>query len=150
MGPHRDFDAARQERMREAEPVTFTIGGQTFTAVVEPALGDALALADAPEPDQDQAAALRAILAFIRSLVVPDQRRRWDRMIRRQKASRWLRRRPVVSSQEVFELGFWLSTQYTARPTRPPAGSSGGRRPTGASSSRSSSTPRAGTSTGSG
>lgn len=138
---HRDFDAARSERLREKgeSPVTFVLGGQRFHAVVEPALGDALALADAPEPGQNHAAALRAILAFIRALVVPEDRARWDRMIRRQRTRRWSRGRPVVSSEEVFELGAWLAMQFTARPTRPPAGPSGGRRPSGASSNRSSS-----------
>lgn len=147
--PHRDFDAARAERLRGTDPVTFTIGGETFTCVPSPCVGDALALADAPERGDNPSEALRAIIGFVRALLRPADRRRWDRTIRRQKASR-LRRGQPVSSEEIWEVALWLTAEHSARPTRPPTGSSGGRPPSGDSSNRSSSTTPAETSTPSG
>lgn len=133
--PHRDFDAARKERQRGADTVSFTLGGDRFACVLEPALGDAFALADAPEPEVNETSAVRAILAFTEALVVPEDRKRFRRMIRRQLPGR-LRRRPrnPVSPGDVIELGVWLSQEYTGRPTEPSTDSSDGREPTGASS----------------
>lgn len=135
--PHRDFDAARSERIRETEPVEFTLGGRRFVCVVDPTLGDALALAAAPERDQNPTEALRAILAFVRSLVVPGQRRAFDRVAKRTKDRRG---RPTVASEEVWELAAWLVTTYTARPTSPPDGSSPSRRSPGEGSNKPGST----------
>lgn len=126
MSPHRDFDAARAERLKGREPITFTMGGQSFACVVEPALGDALALAEAPEPDDSPSAALKAMLRFIEASLDPADRRRFRRMTVRQTARR-LRRRAPVSSQEVFELGVMIASSYSARPSQPSAGSAGGR-----------------------
>ena len=142
-GPHRDFDAARAERLRGTEPVTFTIGGQRFRCVLEPALGDALALADAPEPQDSQAGAARAIVRFVESLLGPEDRGRWRRLGGGQRYRRFARRRPPVSSAELIELGAWLSIQYTARPTVPSSASSSGRRHSGDPSSGRSSTGQA-------
>lgn len=128
--PHRDFDAVRALRLRDREPVTFTIGGERFTCVVEPALGDALALADAPEPDQSEVGAARAIVRFVESLLVPEDRRRWRRTVARQSPRRWRRQAPV-SAAEIVELGAWLASAYTARPTVPSSASSSGRRSSG-------------------
>lgn len=148
--PHRDFDAARAERLRKVEPVAFTIGGERFTCVAEPTLGDALALADAPEPEDNEAAAARALVRFVESLLVPSDRARWRRTIARQRYSRW-RRRPPVSTSELIELGAWLTVAYTARPTVPSSDSSSGRRPSGdPSNGRSSTGPGAATSRASG
>lgn len=132
--PHRDFDAARTERLKGREPITFTMGGQSFACVAEPALGDALGLAEAPEPDDSPSAALKAMLRFVAASLDPADQRRFRRMVRRQTARR-LRRRPPVSSQEVFELGVMIASNYSARPTRPPSDSSAGR-PNSATSSR--------------
>lgn len=149
-GPHRDFDAARAERLRGTEPVTFTIGGQRFRCVLEPALGDALALADAPEPQDSEAGAARAICRFVESLLVPEDRRRWRRLCGRQRYRRFGRRRPPVSSAELLELGAWLAMSYTARPTVPSSDSSSGRRHSGdRSNGRSSTAPVEATSPGS-
>lgn len=128
--PHRDFDAVRALRLRNREPVTFTIGGERFTCVVEPALGDALALADAPEPDQSEVGAARAIVRFVESLLVPEDRRRWRRVVARQSPRRWRRSAPV-SAAEIVELGAWLASSYTARPTVPSSASSSGRHSSG-------------------
>lgn len=141
---HRDFDAARAERVRQQEPLTFTLGGERFTCVAEPTIGDALALADAPEPEQNETAAVRAILAFVGALVVPEDRRRWKRMLRRQRPGR--RNRHPVSAGEVVELGAWLAMAYTGRPSDPSSGSAVGRGASGATSSGTSSGAEAGTS----
>lgn len=142
--PHRDFDAARAERVRGADPVEFTLGGERFRCVVEPSIGDALALADAPEPEQNETAAVRAILAFVGALVVPEDRRKWRRMLARQRPGR--RNRHPVSAGEVVELGAWLAVEYSGRPSRPSSGSSAGRGVSGATSNGTSSGVEAGTS----
>lgn len=142
--PHRDFDAARAERVRDQDPVEFTLGGQRFRCVVEPTVGDALALADAPEPEQNETAAVRAILAFVGALVVPEDRKRWSRMLAKQRPGR--RNRHPVSAGEVVELGAWLAMQYTGRPFSPSVASSRGRPGSGATSKRTSSDVEAGTS----
>jgi len=141
--PHRDFDAVRALRLRDREPVTFTIGGERFTCVVEPSLGDALALADAPEPDQSEVGAARAIVRFVESLLVPEDRKRWRRTVARQSPRRWRRREPV-SAAEIVELGAWLAASYTTRPTRPSSVSSSGRQHSGDTSTVKSGTSAAG------
>jgi hypothetical protein len=146
--PHRDFDAARAERMREVEPLSFTLGGETFRCVNEPTIGDALALADAPEPTENESAAVKAILAFVGSLVVPEDQKRWRRMLARQRPGR--RNRHPVGGGEVVELGVWLAVEYSGRPSGPSTGSSAGRHGSGDPSNVSSSTTEAATSTGSG
>lgn len=147
---HRDFDAARAERLRAIDPVEFTLGGERFSCVLEPALGDALVLAAAPEPEQNEAAAVKAILNFTAALIVPEHRRRWRRMIRRQVPNRFRRspRHPIAAS-EVIELGTWLAMAYTARPFSPSSGSSAGRPGSGARSNGTSSAAGAATSAGS-
>lgn len=134
MGSHRDFDAARAERVRHIDPVTFVLGGRRFTCVPEPTLGDALALADAPEPDESPTAALKATLRFVEAMIQPSQRRRFRRMARRQKANWWAKGRPPVGSHEVYELAVWLASEHSGRPTRPSSGSSNGPDPDGRSS----------------
>lgn len=130
--PHRDFDAARAERVRQTEPVSFTLGGETFSCVVEPTLGDILALAGAPEPEESEVEAVRAILAFTGEIVVPEDRARFRRLVRRERPRRFRRRRGgAFSAADVVALAFWLVEVYTGRPTRPSSGSSDGRRGSG-------------------
>lgn len=126
MGPHRDFDAARAERLRGVDPVTFTMGGRRFTCLPEPTLGDALILAGAPEPDVSPLAALLAQLRFIEALLPKRDRRRFRRMARRQTARWFARGRPPVSSTEIHELAIFLATEHSGRPTRPSSASSNG------------------------
>lgn len=134
MSPHRDFDAARAERKRRTEPTTFTLGGEVFTCIVDPDLGDVLALASAPEPEENEVSAVRAILAFTTELLVPEDRERWERMVRRQRPRRFRRRSVGFGTEDVIYLGYWLVGVYTGRPTGPSTASSGGRDRTGGDS----------------
>ena len=127
MSPHRDFDAARAERLRNTEPTTFTFGGETFQVIVDPALGDVLALADAPEVEDNEVAAVKAILAFTAELVIPEHRARWVRMVRKQRPRWWRKRGIGFGTEDVIALGYWLVGVYTGRPTEPSTESSGGR-----------------------
>lgn len=140
--PHRDFDAARAERLRQVQPATFTIGGRRFTCVPEPTLGDALALAAAPEPDESPLAALLAQLRFVEALLDRRDRRRFRRMARRQTARWFARGRPPVSAAEIHELAIWLASEHSGRPTRPSSGPSNGPDPDGRSSNSTSSPAR--------
>lgn len=128
MSPHRDFDAARAERAREADPVSFTLGGERFTCVVEPTLADTFALMDAPEPVDNESAAVHAILRFAGNLVVPADRARWAKMVKAQKRGKT---RTPVSPADIIELGVWLASEFTGRPSRPSSDLSAGRASTG-------------------
>jgi hypothetical protein len=150
MSPHRDFDAARAQRARETDPLSFTLGGERFTCVAEPTLADTFALLAAPEPEDSERGAVQSILEFVGNLVVHGDRARWERMVKAQKRRGRRRASVPVSPSDVLELGAWLATEYTARPTRPSSDSSDGRPSTGGSSSSGSSSLRDETSPASG
>jgi hypothetical protein len=130
--PHRDFDAARAERERLIEPETFTFGGQDFTCVLAPALGDVFDLADAPEPGDDLMAASRAMAFFVEKLLVPEDRPRWHDILRALDTPHG-----PINAYDVLEVGMYLSEVFTGRPTEPSTDSSGGRASTGDNSTRS-------------
>jgi hypothetical protein len=130
MSPHRDFDAARAERERLIEPETFTFGGETFTCVLAPALGDVLDLVDAPEPSADLAGAAKAMDFFIRKLLVPSDRERWDELLRSSDTPHG-----VINAYDVIEVGMHLSEVFGGRPTGPSTDSSRGRDKDGEDSS---------------
>ncbi len=49
--PHLDFEAARRQRQRShGDPLTFGLGGETFTCLAAPTLGDAIDLAISGTP----------------------------------------------------------------------------------------------------
>jgi hypothetical protein len=128
--PHRDFDAARAERQREVEPCSFTLGGQTFTCVLAPAVGDAFDLADAPEPETSLIGSARAIARFVDKLLIAKDRGRFQKMIRDVDTPSG-----PVNTYDLIELGQWLSEEYAGRPSEPSTDSSGGRATTGDTSS---------------
>lgn len=118
----RDFD---ESRPRDAEPVEFRLGGKRFACVPRPALIDCFALADAPEPTENEAQAVRAIARFVENLLV---NRRDVKRFRKVLSSR----RDPIDSGTVIELGAYLFIEYAkragvSRPTVPPGGSSPGR-----------------------
>jgi hypothetical protein len=121
---HRDFDADRRAADPERDPVTFALGGETFTVVSDPSLGDTFALADAPEFDpQDlnsttSIGALRALKRFIRTMIEPDEHERFELA---------LSRVPTTQGYVLMEVAAWIAEQVTGFPTQPPASSSGGR-----------------------
>lgn len=120
--PHRDFDAERRERERLTEPLTFTFGGQDFTCLPLVEVGAVMALAEAPEVDDDEAAGVAAILHFVGHLVAPEDRDRWRWASGQPVPGRgwWLRlrygRRERLDPQAVVDLGGWLAEQYAGRP----------------------------------
>lgn len=128
--PHRDFDAARAERERLIEPETFTLGGETFTCVLAPALGDVFDLADAPEPGDDLLAASRAMAYFIDKLLVPADRERFATLIRSTSTPHG-----PINAYDVIEVGMYLAEVFSGRPSEPSTDSSGGRPESGESSS---------------
>jgi len=121
--PHRSFDAARRAYEAQRDPVTFDYGGETFTVVPDPTLGDTFELMDAPEitPETEQQA-VRALVKFVRRMLPPEDRARFDQAHYRI---------PSTEGPVIIEMAAWIAEQVTTRPTVPPASSSGGRRTTG-------------------
>jgi hypothetical protein len=128
--PHRDFDAARAERERTVDPVTFTLGGEDFSCVLAPSVGDAFDLADAPEPETSLIGSCRAITAFVDKILVPKDRPRFKNLIRKMDTPHG-----PINALDLVELGSWLGEEFSGRPTGPSTESSGGRETTGESSS---------------
>lgn len=125
---HRTFGAVRAGV--EREPITFDFGlygEDTFTVVPEPSLGDTLDLYDAPEPTPENMVESARILAnFIRRMLVPDDRDRFNAA---------LKAIPASQAHVVVEAATWIAEQVSGFPTVPPASSSGGR-PTAGTNSR--------------
>lgn len=118
--PHRSFDAARRAYHVERDPVTFDLGGERFTVLPDPSLGDVFELMDAPEPIPDnEQQSIRILAKFIRRMLPDEDRLRWDRV---------LLTIPSTESPVIIELATWITEQISARPTVPPAPSSRGRR----------------------
>ena len=132
--PHRDFDAARAERERKTEPVTFRLGGEDFTCVLAPSVGDALDLADAPEPEASLIGSVRAIVRFVDKMLVAGDRERFAALIRQMDTPHG-----PINSYDLIELGVWLGEEYGGRPTEPSTESWDGRETTGRASSSASS-----------
>lgn len=132
---HRDFDAARRAKQVERDPVTFTLGGETFTVLPDPTLGDTFDLADAPEitrEDFDPSRSadhtlVRTLKNFIRRMLPEEDRARFDLA---------MYRIPTTDSYVIVECAVYITEQVTTRPTEPPASSSRGRQRTGPSSKR--------------
>lgn len=125
---HRTFGAARIGSPQR-EPITLDFGlygEDRFTVVPEPSLGDCFELYDAPDstPGNDLEVA-RYWARFLRTMIAPDERPRFDEV---------LRRIPATQASVIIEAGVWVTEQVTGFPTAPPEGSSSGRRTTGTSS----------------
>lgn len=126
--PHQSFGTVRTGV--EREPITFDFGlygEETFTVIPDPSLGDTFDLHDAPEPTPTNALESSRVLArFVRRMLDPADRPRFDQALYRIPASR-----PDI----VMECAAWIATQVTGFPTLPPTTSSRGRQPNGRSSS---------------
>lgn len=125
--PHQTFGAVRLAA--EREPVTFDFGlygEETFTVMPTPSLGDTFDLADAPEPTpQNELESARVIARFIRRMLQPEDRPRFDAA---------LYRIPSTHVGIIIDCGVWIAGQVTGRPTRPAPTSSSGRQATGSRS----------------
>lgn len=126
--PARDFDLARRERAAKRTPVEFLLGGERFTLMPTVPLGAAFDLHDAPEPEDDQATAVRAICGFIAQSIVPADVERWEQLLKR--------RDDPIDPEAIVEVGTFITEHYTGRPTVPSSGSSGGRHTSGPTSKK--------------
>ncbi len=129
---HRDFDALRRERQRQApttaKDVTFTLGGVTFTCVKTVPSGLIFDIAAAPEYDVNPLGALVGLRDFIMHIVVPEQREAFLEMLRGPD--------DPADFETLEELARYLSEEYLGRPTVPSSASPDGRLETGPSSKR--------------
>lgn len=128
--PHQSFGAVRQGV--EREPITFDFGlygEETFTVVPDPSLGDTFDLHDAPEPTPDNMlTSARIVARFIRRMLAPDDRQRFDLA---------LYRIPASECHIIIDCAQWIALQISPFESPPAGSSSGGRRTTGTSSKRS-------------
>jgi len=125
--PSFDFDQARAERLREREPITFTLAGETFTCLPFVPLAVMWGLVDAPDiaalAQQSYPETLRSIAGMIADLLVPEDVDRWWGIFQSHEHP--------VDGAAVCEVMEALTEVYTGRPTVPSTDSSGGRPTTG-------------------
>lgn len=132
---HRDFDASRRAYHVDRDPVTFTLGGETFEVLLDPSLGDTFDLADAPpvrfnddgtvafDPNQgDDLLLVRTLSRFLERSLPLEQRATFQRA---------LYRIPATEAGVIIEAAVWIVQQITGFPSEPPASSSSGRRTNG-------------------
>lgn len=122
--PHQSFGTVRL--VAEQEPITLDFGmfsEHTFTVVPEPTLGDTFDLYDAPEPDTpaNELEASRVCAKFIRRMLVPDDRGRFDQA---------LYRIPSSHVGIIIDAARWITEQVVNRPSVPLSSSSSGQRAT--------------------
>jgi hypothetical protein len=124
--PTVDFDAARRERLAGADPIEFKLGGQTFTA--RPAIPFRKLVKVVTDDERLPAAgAFDRAVDFIRSCLKKGDGPRLAKALENDL-------QPVLED-DVYGVVAFLVGCYTVRPTRPPSGSSDGRRTTGGTSS---------------
>lgn len=103
----RDFDAEVAERARERDPITFTIGGVTFTGRPVCPFGAALSLIEAPELAADLHGAVEGIIGFLEQLVLDGQAEQVRGAVL------------AVNADTAYGAVQWLTEQYSGRPTVP-------------------------------
>lgn len=119
----RDFDAEVAERSRERDPITFTLGGVSFTGRPVCPFGAALDLVAAPELTVDMAGAVAGITSFLEQVVLAEQAGEVADAVRK------------VNADTAYAVVRWLSEQYAGRPTVPSSGSAVSPLPDGRDSS---------------
>lgn len=123
--PNIDFDAARRERLRRDDPLTFTLGGETFRC--RDAIGLADLWAEPPDPPKDiaEGATTEQGLIWLRfaqtitTYIVDDDIERW-----------WSLFEPdhdeIIQGRDLIDIANRLSEEYTGRPLSPSGDSSTG------------------------
>lgn len=115
MPRHKDFGSGTSAA--EIEPVTFTLAGETFTC--HPAVQGYTILkfvADADSDDGGRAAG--AIYEFFKSAMPEEEYAKFTALITRTDV--------IFSLNNLADIAAWLTEEYTARPTQPPASSGSG------------------------
>lgn len=124
----RDVELARRERAARRTPTQFDFGGERFTLLPVVPIGLGFDLEDAPEPEVDKQGAARALAHMIREALIDEDQPRFDAVLRN--------RADPIDPEAIIDLGIRVAEVYAGFPTGPPAGSSGGRGRTGASSKK--------------
>jgi len=122
--PYRDFDAARRAYAGpDREPIEFTYGGERFTCLPDPTLGDCFDIHDAPELDPndfdpnrpEDLLGVRSLAKFIEKMLPYEDRPRF------QKAHYSI---PSSQAIVIYECAGYIVEEYTNRPTEPSGTSS--------------------------
>jgi hypothetical protein len=125
--PHQSFGTVRVGA--ERAPITFDFGmygEETFTIIPEPSLGDTFDVYDAPEPTpHNQLEASRTLAKFIRRMLRPEDRPRFDAA---------LYRIPATQVHIIIDCAMWITEQIVPFVSPPPVSSSPGRRRSGTAS----------------
>lgn len=131
--PTWDFDAARRERLRARDPISFTLGGEQFTCLPVIPLGVAWALADAPDQaellQQTTPQVLHGLAGLVADMLILGDVDRWWALFQSKEE--------VIDEDAIYELVQTLTAAYTGRPTSPSIDSSDGRSKSGVGSKRS-------------
>jgi hypothetical protein len=116
---HRDFDASRAAFVLDREPVTFTLGGELFTLLPDPTLGDCIELDKAPDvdltkefnaSDPDTAKLIDMLAKFIKRMLPIEDRARFDLA---------LYRIPARHGYVIIEAAEYIVEQSVGFPTAP-------------------------------
>lgn len=139
--PNIDFDVARRERLRRDDPLTFTLGNETFRCREGLGLADAWGEpADPPKNIIDGANTdiARTFMRVAQDITMFLERDEYDRW--------WALFTPdsdeIIQGRDLIDILNHLSEEYTGRPTSPSDDSSNGQ-PDGGTGSTSSSEPAA-------
>lgn len=108
---HKDFDAAAREAV--GEPLTFTLGGETFTTTPELPAMPMLKLAAKAEEEGPAAAA--AFYEFIQAMLAEEDVARFETMATRTR----------FGMETLKDVVSWLLAEMTGRPTQRPSDSAG-------------------------
>jgi hypothetical protein len=115
-----EVELARRERASRRTPVTFDFGGQTFTLLPVVPIGLGFDLMDAPEPEDNEAGAARAIARFVREALIEEDQPRFDEVLRN--------RSDPIDPEAIIDLGARVAEVYAGFPIEPSVGSVDGRR----------------------
>lgn len=127
--PHRDFDAALEERRRLRDPITFLLGGKVWECLPNIPLAAVWGFADTPEEFDNGVDATRAFAGFIADALLPEQVPAWWEMMGD--------KTHLIDGQSLMDVTEHLGAMYAGRPTSPSTESSDGRPTTsGTSNSR--------------
>lgn len=128
--PAFDFDAARRERLRARDPITITLGGETFTCLPIVPFGASWGLIDAPalpDPTEGLSFVYKALAAFVADCLIPEDVDRWWAL--------FTSKTEIIDGVALREVTDALTAAYTGRPTSPSTDSSDGRPKTSPASS---------------